>query len=369
MKLIANISRILVGITFVFSSFVKGIDPLGTAYKMEDYFLAWGWEWALPFTLFLSVLMCTLEFILGVACLLNLRMKYMAWPLAALMLYFTVLTYFDAIFEPVPDCGCFGDAIKLNNWQTFYKNIILIFLAGFIFFCRNKFTGKASLVTQNVQLAGFIILFVVFSIHNYRHLPMIDFRGWENGADIAPDKQEQAKVHLIFKNKTTGEIQEYLSPNYPYNDSVWMSQWTFVDQQVEESGLNLGPKLDIYDFEGHDVTASIKENPDYQFILVAWGLEETSEKGFQKASKLSEATSALGWSFIVLTGSLPETVEEFRSKYDTWMEYYNADDVDLKTMIRSNPGLILIKGGIVMDKWAWRDIPDLESLKKQYPDL
>jgi uncharacterized membrane protein YphA (DoxX/SURF4 family) len=194
MKVIANISRILVGIVFIFSSFVKGVDPLGTSYKMEDYFLAWGWEWALPVALFLSISMCTLEFILGVSCLLNLRMKYMAWPLAALMLYFTVLTFFDAIFEPVPDCGCFGDAIKLTNWQTFYKNIVLIILAGIIFYYRKKFVIKWTQITQTALLTFFIILFSGFSLYNFRHLPMIDFRGWANGTDLAPDNQEQAKV-------------------------------------------------------------------------------------------------------------------------------------------------------------------------------
>jgi len=369
MKIIANISRLLVGTVFVFSSFVKGVDPLGTAYKMEDYFLAWGWEWALPFALFLSVSMCTLEFILGAACLLNLRMKYMAWPLAALMLYFTVLTFFDAIFEPVPDCGCFGDAIKLTNWQTFYKNIALIILVGFIFFHRNKFVSKSALATQNIQIAGFILLFAIFSIHNYRHLPVIDFRGWENGADIAPDNQGQTKVFLIYKNKTTGETQEYLSPNYPYNDSAWMAQWEFVDQRLDESGLNLGPKLSIYDLEGNDITPSIKENPDYQFILAAWSLEEASEKGLRKAAALARPIADRGWSFVVLTGSLPETIARFQEKYGHDLEYFNADDIELKTMIRSNPGLVLLKDGIVLDKWAWRDIPGFEELREEFPDI
>jgi uncharacterized membrane protein YphA (DoxX/SURF4 family) len=368
MKVIANISRILVGMTFIFSSFVKGVDPLGTSYKMEDYFLAWGWEWALPFALFLSISMCALEFVLGVSCLLNLRMKYMAWPLAALMLYFTVLTFFDAIYEPVPDCGCFGDAIKLTNWQTFYKNVVLIILVGIIFYYRNKFVIKWTQVTQTALLTFFVILFAAFSLYNYRHLPMIDFRGWANGTDLSADDQEPAKVYLVYKNKTTGETKEYLSPNYPYNDSIWMSQWEFVDQRVDESGAKKA-HLAIYDLEGNDLTASIIENPDYQFILASYSLEEASEKGLKKASELSKPLIADGISFVVVTGSLAGTIEEFKSKYNPELEYYNADDIELKTMIRANPGLMLMKDGIVIDKWHWRDIPDIEKLRKNYPDL
>lgn len=369
MKLLATISRILVGIVFIFSSFVKGIDPLGTAYKMEDYFLAWGWEWALPFALFLSVSMCALEFILGMACLLNLRMKIMAWPLALLMLYFTVLTFFDAIYEPVPDCGCFGDAIKLSNWETFSKNVALIIFVGFIFAYRKRFVSALPQTTQNVFLGLFVVVFTGFSLYNYRHLPMIDFRGWKNGTDLAPEQTEQAKVYLTYRNKITGETQEYLSPNYPWDDTTWTSQWEFVTQRLDDSGLKKGPDLTIHDLQENEVTISIVQNPDYQFILAAYSLEEASEKGLQKASDLSEEITSLGYSFAVLTGSLAGTIEEFSKKYNPDLEYYNSDDIQLKTMIRANPGLVLLRDGIVLDKWHWRDIPDFESLKKQFPDL
>jgi hypothetical protein len=369
MKIIANISRILVGIVFIFSSFVKGIDPLGTAYKMEDYFLAWGWEWALPFALFLSISMCTLEFILGVACLLNLRLKYMAWPLGFLMLYFTVLTFVDAVHPRVPDCGCFGDAIKLTNWETFYKNIVLIVLVGIIFLYRKKFVNKWPQITQTALLAVFIVLFSGFSIYNYRHLPMIDFRGWENGTDLNPAFQVQDTTYSIYKNQVTGEIREYLTKDIPWQDSLWKSQWIYLDRREVKGKSEINRQVSILDYGVGDWTESFLLNSNYQFILISWSINEASSNGFLRASELSESLILNGHSFIVVSGTGQEDVEKFKIKFNPDLEYYMADEIELKRMIRSNPGLMLLKDGIVLDKWAWRDIPDFESLKKKFPDL
>jgi hypothetical protein len=224
-------------------------------------------------------------------------------------------------------------------------------------------------MTQTSLLTFFVIVFSGFSIYQYRHLPMIDFRGWKNGADLAPGNQPKPEVYLTYKNKVTGETKEYLSPDYPWNDSVWTSQWEFVTQRVDESSLDKGAHLMISDQEGNDVTAAIIENPGYQFILASYSLEDASEKGLQKASDLSRSLIPEGVSFVVVTGSLVETIDKFRNRYNPGLEYYNADDTELKTMIRANPGLMLLRDGIVVDKWHWRDIPDYEKLKKKYPDL
>jgi len=369
MKVIANISRILVGVVFIFSSFVKGVDPLGTAYKIEDYFIAYGWEWAMMFALFISVSLCVLEFVLGVVALFNLRLKFMAWPLLILMIYFTVLTYFDAIYEPVPDCGCFGDALKLTNWQTFYKNILLIILVIIVFWNRKLFRNPLPILIQNLIIALFILAFTGFTLYQLRHLPMIDFRGWKVGTDLVPEDKGEARVYLTYRSKVTGETKEYLSPDYPWNDSVWTAEWEFVDQRVDESGVIKGHNLMINDAEGNDLTPVFIENPDYQFLLIAYDLGATSAKGFKIASELSEQILESGYSFIVITGSLNDDIEEFRQQYNPELEYYNADDIELKTMVRANPGLILLKDGIVLDKWHWRDIPSFEELKDDFPDI
>jgi len=136
MKFIRNFSRLLVGAIFIFSGIVKGVDPLGTAYRIEDYFIAYGIEWAIPLSLFLSVFLCTLEFMLGISLLFNAWVRRTAWLLFPLMIFFTLLTMVDAIWEPVPNCGCFGDAIKLTNLETFYKNVVLIVFTAIIFYGR-----------------------------------------------------------------------------------------------------------------------------------------------------------------------------------------------------------------------------------------
>ncbi len=369
MKITAFISRVLVGLVFIFSGFVKGVDPLGTAYRMEDYFHAFGTPWADPLALFLSITLCAVEFTFGVALLLNLRLRPLSWPLLILMIFFTVLTLNDAIYNPVPDCGCFGDAITLTNWETFYKNVILIVFVLIIFAYRKKYvpwlTNRAGNIAVLVVFAGFTL----FSVYQYRHLPWIDFLGWKVGADLVPDNPGTAKVYLTYQNKVTGETKEYLSPNYPWNDSVWMAEWEFTDQRIDDSEVIKGHSLQIFDAEGNDLTELFIPNPEYQFIVAAYSLESASRKGFDKINRLYEEMYHDAHSFIVLTGSLEDAVQEFSKNYHPDIAYYHADDIELKIMVRANPGLILLKDGVVLGKWHWRDIPDYARLKKKFEGL
>jgi uncharacterized membrane protein YphA (DoxX/SURF4 family) len=369
MKILANISRILVALVFIFSGFVKGIDPLGTAYRIEDYFIAFGTDWANPLSLFLSIFLCTLEFTLGVALLLNLRLKYISWPLLLMMIFFTILTFNDALFNPVPDCGCFGDALKLTNWQTFYKNIVLILLVGIIFYYRKKYHSMFMPKIDNLAIIVIFTGFAYFSVHQYRHLPMIDFLGWKTGTDLVPDNPGIAKTYLTYRNKITGESKEYLSPNYPWNDSAWVANWEFVEQRIDDSGVIKGHSLKIFDAEGNDFTETFVNNPGYQFLVSSYSLESASIKGFMKINKLLDEVYSDGHSLVVLTGSLDDKIQVFRKELHPDLEFYNADDVELKIMIRSNPGLILLKDGVVMGKWHWRDIPDYEELKDEFSGL
>lgn len=369
MKILANLSRILVGLVFIFSGFVKGVDPLGTAYRIEDYFIAYGTSWANPLALYLSIFLCALEFFLGVALLLNLRLKLLAWPLLILSIFFLVLTFFDAIYNPVPDCGCFGDAIKMTNWETFYKNIVLILLVWFIFIYRKKFRPWLQKGAANLAMLIIFAGFILFSVQQYRHLPVIDFLGWKVGNDLVPDNPGTAKVYLIYRNKATKEEREYLSPNYPWNDSAWVKEWEFVNQRIDESGVKKGHSLRIFDSEGNDLTEVYVNNPEYQFLVASYDLSGGSRKGMERLNKLFTEINELGYSFVVLTASLDDEIADYREGLHPDLEFYHADDIELKMMIRANPGLILLKDGIVMGKWHWRDIPTLEELKEEFPDL
>ena len=369
MKPLANISRILVAFVFIFSGFVKGVDPLGTAYRIEDYFIAFGTDWAIPFALFLSIFLCAVEFTLGASLLLNFRLKIMAWPLMLMMVFFTFLTLNDAIYNPVPDCGCFGDALKLTNWQTFYKNIVLLLLVFVIFFYRKQYR---SMFLPQIDYIGITLLlsgFILFSVYQYRHLPWIDFLGWKKGTDLVPDNPGKEKIYLTYRNKITGETKEYLSPDYPWNDSIFVADWEFVNQRVDDSGVIKGHSLKIFDMAGNDFTEQFINNPGYQFLVTSSNLEEASGKGFEKINTLFEDANREGISLVVLTGSLDDEIQAFRTKLDPELEFYNADDIELKIMVRANPGLILLRDGIVMGKWHWRDIPGFSKLQMEFPGL
>jgi len=353
----------------MFSGFVKGVDPLGTAYKIEDYFIAYGTEWALPIALFLSIALCALEFSLGVSLFFNLRLKLMTWPLLILMIFFTVLTFFDAIYNPVPDCGCFGDAIKLTNWETFYKNLVLLIPVLIIFAYSKKYQPWLMPVPAMLAVLLIFLGFALFSVYQYRHLPMIDFLGWKTGNDMVPDNPGTPKVYLIYQNKLTGETKEYLSPDYPWNDTVWLKEWEFVNQRIDDSHVIKGHTLSIFDAEGNELTDLFVNNPGYQFLAVSYDLSDGSRKGLEKLDQLYGKVSESGHSFVVLTGSLESEIAIERAGLNPELEFYHADDIELKMMIRANPGLVLLKDGVVMGKWHWRDVPGFEELKERFEGL
>lgn len=356
-------SRLFVGLVFLFSGFVKGVDPLGTAYRIEDYFIAYGADWAMPFALFLSIALSTLEFVLGIALFFNTRIKALSWILFALMLFFTGLTFYDALYNPVPDCGCFGDAIKLTNWQTFYKNVVLMVFVFVIFKQRHKFKSLISNKTQNVIVLLFVLVFSIFSVYQYNHLPMIDFRNWKIGNDMKSKEAVPDKVYLIYQNKESGEQQEFLSPDYPWSDSVWMSQWEFVDQRVE-SGVNTTHDLYISTIDGYDITRDIIENQDYQFLFISWDLNKAPVDALDHIKRLTPFFDENDIFIVGLTGSLTQDIEMISEKHQIDFNFYSVDDIVLKTMIRANPGLMLLKNGIVLNKWHHNDFPDIDELEK-----
>lgn len=369
MKVLRTFSRVFVGVIFIFSGFVKGVDPLGTAYRIEDYFYAYGMEWALPLTLFLSISLCTLEFVLGVALILNSRLKELSLVLFSLMIFFTALTLYDAIFEPVADCGCFGDAIKLSNWNTFFKNVVLIFFVSIIFYGRKKLKSPFVPVVQSFLVIITIIAFGGFSIYQYRHLPYMDFRDWKIGNNMAPEELGEAKIYLTYRNIENGETKEYLSPDYPWSDSVWMNRWEFVNQRVDESEVIIPHQLKIEDTDGNDLTVDYINNPDYQLIVIAWDLDETVEKAFINLNRLYKKLQEKSYSMIVLSSALPVEVTEFKTKTSAEYDFFMADDVILKTMIRANPGLILLKNGVIKGKWNYRDFPSYDDLQNTFDDF
>lgn len=372
MKIIIQLSRILMGVVFAFSGFVKAIDPLGSTYKFTDYFIAFNMEAFTPVALPLAILLSTLELAIGLALLLGVKMKYTSIGSLLFMLFFTPLTLYIAIFNPVSDCGCFGDALKISNWGTFYKNIVFLAAAIVVFMYRKRFRPLLSENKDWWLAAATIIIGVWISFHCLRNLPWIDFLPWKVGnkiSELVTPTPEVAEIYLIFKNKETGETKEYHSSNYPWNDPEWMATWEFVSQRKEitqEFQDAAIKSFSIMDEYGDDYTEAYINNPDYQFILVAYDLNQTNTKAFTKINAFAAEAEAEGHSFIVLTAAPLSVIEAFRHQNQTPYPYYQTDEIELKSMVRANPGLILLKDGVVIAKWAHRNIPLYHKVKSKY---
>ena len=367
MKSFRTISRIIVGLVFIFSGFVKGVDPMGFVFQIQDYFVAFGTPWANNFALFLSISQSALEFVIGISLLFNLWIKGSAWVLLPMMIFYTFLTFFNYIYNLVPECGCFGDAVKMTNFQTFMKNIVLMVFVIPVFMNRKKYRGLFHMNGNTLILLAFTGAFTAMSLYSYRHLPIIDFMNWKVGNRINEKAPATAvKFYVTYKNKKTGEKKEFLTPNYPWNDSVWMSQWAFVGQRADDQNKGQALTLRVEDEGGNDMTRSILDNPDLQFILVAYNLSETNIDAFHRILPFAKKAANEGYSFICITNSFGAEMKKFRMDNGTMFDYYSADDVVLKTMVRSNPGLVLIKNGIVLKKWSYFDFPDYESVKKEF---
>ncbi|NLO50490.1 MAG: DoxX family membrane protein [Bacteroidales bacterium] len=360
--------RILLGVLFLFSGFSKGVDPLGTAYRIEDYFIAYGVDWMMPSAVFFSFLLNTGELLLGGLLLFNVKPRITAWLVLLMMTAFTLITLNDALNNPVPDCGCFGDALIMSNWQTFYKNLVIMALVLLVFTNRNHLSGSFRNATEWALAAGLAALFITFQFLNFINLPMMDFRSWKIGNRLYVVNPLPVKYYLTYRNTETGETKEYLSPNYPYSDSAWMAKWEFVNQRTEDPNRLPGMDLAIITFVGEEVTGDYLQNPDYHFIVVAWDLKIADEKAFQQIHQLYQSAEENGYSFIVLTATLPDNIQQFLEAQNIPfdMPFFNADDITLKTIIRANPGLILVKDGQVIDKWHHNHLPSWDELTREY---
>lgn len=344
-----TVCRVLVGALFIFSSFTKGVDPLGTKYKMLDYLSVYGMTWLNNFAMVLAMLMILAEFIVGFCLITKVLPRLAVLGATLLMLFFTITTLFDALYDLVPDCGCFGTAIKMSNWQTFYKNLVIDAVLIPLIMNNKLLENKLEKGTQWTIGIAFALAFLGFEFYNYRHLPVIDFMNWKVGKQITTSTNEETKIYLTYKNKATGETQEYLSPNYPWNDSVWMSEWEFVDQRVEGGTNFLG--FSALDEDGNDVTELIL-NTENLLMFTSHDLSKVTEKEWTRVREITDEAGSRGYYVVWTVANEPEFVERLREKYDFLYEVYYADELEIKPIVRSNPGLIWLDNGLVKDKWS-----------------
>ena len=367
MKIIAIAARILLGVIFIYSGFVKGIDPWGSTYKFMDYFTAFNMQWMQPTAFVLAVLQNAVEFVIGVALVLGLRMKETAWGLTLFMVFYTILTFILALTNPVSDCGCFGDALILTNWQTFYKNLILMAPTVIVFLYRKKFLPAYSPVGEWIWIGIITVVIVEISLHCYRHLPWIDFRPYHISADIAqgmkvPEGMPVDEYHSTVILEKDGVTKEFPVNDYPWDDSTW------IFKDTRNLLVKKGYTPPIHDFsitttEGYDITDEVLADEGYTFLLVAHRLSKSNRQGLDKASDIAGFCNERGYRFYCLTSSPQSEIEHLKSELGLKYDFCFTDEITLKTIIRANPGLVLLQKGTVLGKWHYNDIPDITNLK------
>ena len=368
-SILVNLSRTLLALTFIFSGFVKAIDPLGSQYKIAEYLeaaqlSAYIPDWA---QLMLSVGLSAIEFTLGVMLLLAIRRRLASKLSLIMMVVMTLVTLWLTVSNPIQDCGCFGDAIHLTNTQTFIKNLILL-TAAIILACwplyQVRFVSKTN---QWIAFYFTIVFIVTASTLSLYHLPIFDFRPYYIGQNIKkgmeiPKGAKLTTYKTTFICEKNGVTKEFTENDYPYNDSTWVFKDTH--QEILEKGY----EPPIHDFSitdektGEDLTDSILTKNGYTFLLIAPVLERADDSNFGEIDAIYEYAKENGYGFYGLTASTDKAVKHWRDITGAEYPFYTTDGTTLKTIIRSNPGLVLLYKGTIINKWSHNDLPKQAEL-------
>ena len=364
--IIINLFRIVLGLTFILSGFVKAIDPLGTQYKIEDYLGVLSLGGMLPdfVTLGTSVAISAIEFTLGVLLLFAISRRVISKVTLVFMTIMTLITAWLYIANPISDCGCFGDAIHLTNGETLLKNVIMLVMTAVVVYkprdmIRTLSNGNSTIVINYSVL--FILLYAAYSLYM---LPQFDFRPYHIGANIEegmkiPEGAPQPEFETTFMMKKDGQTKEFTLENYP--DLTW----EFVDSKtimIKEGFVPPIHDFSILSLNGDDLTEDILQQKGYTFLLIAPYLEKADDSNFGPIDQIYEYAEEYGYKFYCLTASGKQAIAHWQDMTGAEYPFYNTDAVTLKTIIRSNPGMLLLKDGTVIQKWSHNELPNDSEL-------
>jgi len=367
---VVNASRLLLSVTFLFSGTVKLIDPKGTEYKIQDYLAALGFGDTLfaSIPLLLAVLFSACEFVMGVYMLFGIQRRLTSTTMILFLAFMTPLTFYLAIANPIADCGCFGDAIKLTNWQTFGKNVVLLMAA--IVVLRYYRLMKRAMTKRHqwtVSIYTWTFAFVFASINLY-YLPVVDFRPYHIGADLKKALTSDVQYVTTFILEKDGVQKEFTLEDYP--DSTWTfvdSKTTTLGEPAKDSGIETLQMLSVE--TGEDITPQLLLDTGYVFLLVAPYLEKADDSMMERLISLNDYCIDNGYQFYCLTSSGEEEIAHWIELTGAEYPFCYTDAEVLKTMVRSNPGLILLHNGIVENKWPQTMIPGEEVLTAPVQEL
>lgn len=370
------IVRFFVGLLFIFSGLIKLNDPLGFSYKLEEYFEVFHVVALSPLAVFFSIFICTLEVSLGILLLLGISKKNVNTGLLALVIFFTFLTFYSAAFDVVKSCGCFGDAIPLTPWQSFTKDLVLLVLITYLF-VKERQRGVSQKHNKFLTWISFLLP-LAFGLYTYYYLPIIDFLPYKEGANIPesmkiPEGAPQDEYEIIYtlKSKSTGEEKKINDKEYLATKIYENPDWEFIsssDPVLVKAGYQPKIKdLNIFDSQGVSYTHEIVDNPYYNLIAVGWKLDKANESAIQTINTLAINTAKnYNTRTVLLTSNSAQDADKLAKENKLMFEIFYADAVPLKSMVRSNPGLLLMKNGVIIKKWPSSDLPSYEELENGY---
>ena len=355
MNFIINFLRFIYGAFLIFSGFLKLIDPLGFSYKLQEYFEVFGIEWLVSLSLLLAIFVCLLEIFLGLLFIFGLYVREIIWVNLFLMIGFTLLTFYSAYFNAVTDCGCFGDFMKLDPWNSFYKDIVLVILSivllTFQTYIQPLFNDK---ISQRLLITASIVFFSI-PIYALSHLPFLDFRPYKVDTNIIEDRKlppnaKQDVFQDVWYYEIDGEVKEFTTDESPWSidGAVFKDRLTKLISKGDEPPIH---DFDMYQANGDEMTDSIL-NMDRVFLLISYDINKTNLKGHVKSYEMNTKVPIYG-----LSSSSIDDIKLKLGLDELKYPYLSVDQTTLKTIVRSNPGLVLLEYGVVVDKWHWRDIP------------
>jgi len=363
MKFICTLSRIVIGLLFVFSGFTKAIDPVGFSFVMTEYLKALGLDFFVPLALIGSILLPAFEFLLGVSLLVGLQVRLTAFLSMLFMVFFTLFTFWTALANPVQHCGCFGDAVRLSNWETFIKNLIFTPFTLFLVWQRKRFAPVSLKVWAWGAMAMFALVSILLSVHCYRHLPLIDFTGFKVGNHIpsamtVPPDAPQHQYETTFTYQKGSEVKTFTIDHLP--DTTW----TYLDTKhklVKRGAIPEIPSFDVRTYRGRYFTDSLLSAKGPILILIVPYADKAQSKALDRAGALYRQGMELP--FLVFSGSNEGQITSLLHQHGIDAPAYFSDAKTLYTMIRANPGLMLLYDANVVAKWSAWDIPSPSSME------
>ena len=369
LSLLTNVCRFLLALTFVVSGFVKAVDPVGNSYKIAEYINALSWlslseTSQLPISL--SILQSSFEFLLGTCLFWGIRRRFVSILSLLTLLLFTIITFYIAVYNPISDCGCFGDLIHLTNWQSLYKNLLLLFCSIVVFInVKRQVRLFPSQAGWWISLYSLLYVYIMASYSAF-YLPIIDNGSYRIGANIAKEIDEMKNPQQEYIFEKNGVQKVFTLDNYPDNTWHFIGEKATGKGKAEESLMNFA----VFDYSSNvDLTDNLLHDKTYNFWLVVPHLHSMDDSSIDCINDVQDYCHKYKYPFYVFTASGEEDYKNWSEEEGINAPIYHVDESVLKSMVRSNPGLIAVKKGIILKKWGKNNIPDANDLKSLMKEI